>query len=125
LGKTLNNFKAGISSLNYGDNKMRLQQLIENSIQFDENFRQNITDIIVFFKANGVNKTTIDNIVEELEKASITATYDQVEKAMLDLNYNVEDGFVIIEPEVELTEPSEEKEKESDITKMAKKQALK
>lgn len=106
---------------------MRLKQLTENSVKFDDNFRQSITDILVFFKANGVNKTSIQNIIDELSKADIAATYDQVEKAMIDLGYEVHDTNVIIEPETEMSIPdSEEKsEPESDIKKLAKKQALK
>lgn len=112
---------------------MKIRQLEENSVAFDENFKQKLTDVVVFFKANEVYKTDIQNFVDELSKANITATFSQVEQALIDLGYQVEDDDVVLDDEMysktntdsETKSSDEEDYEHEEIRDMATKQATK
>ena len=111
---------------------MKINQIIlpleENVSGFDKTFKQTLVDVIVFFKANGLQKVAISNIIKELSRNGINGTVEQIEEELLNLGYDIVSDEVIIIPEEESEESNSESdtpEEQDDIKKMAMKQALK
>ena len=109
---------------------MKISQIVENAVDFEKDLKQHLVDVIVFFKATGVTKTTVDNLKKELKATGINIATQQLEDELNNLDYEIIDNQVVInqednEEEIAPEESDEESEAPSDNKKLAMKQALK
>lgn len=100
---------------------MKYTDLFENrKDEFDDELTREVMDVLVLYQAAGVNKTNINNIINELNKSNFSADVDTVVDIINQLGYQVNDQIIVFSDEVDDSELSDSEEYD-EVDSMAKK----
>lgn len=107
---------------------MKYTDLYENrKDEFDDELTREVMDLLVLYQASGINKTNINNIIDELRKNNFSVDLDTIIDIIEKLGYNVSNNIIIFSEEstdIDL-EDGEEYDEVDNMAKQATEKRLK
>ena len=75
---------------------MKYTDLYENrKEEFDDELSREVMDLLVLYQASGVNKTNINNIIDELKKNNFSVDLDTITGIVEKIGYEVNNNVII------------------------------
>lgn len=107
---------------------MKYTDLYENrKDEFDDELTREVMDLLVLYQASGVNRTNINNIIDELKKNDFSVDLDTIIDIIEKLGYNVNNNVIVFGEEstdIDL-EDGEEYDEVDNMAKQATEKRLK
>lgn len=67
--------------------------------EFSDQLTREVMDVLVLYQAAGVNKTNINNIINEMEKLNFSVDYDTMVEIVQKLGFSVHDQIIMFTDE--------------------------